>query len=67
MKKFLLGTVALVALGATAPALAADLPARTAAPEEAVARKFFTTVSTLFFKDAGSVPLFGPPETAKER
>jgi outer membrane immunogenic protein len=32
MKKFLLGTVALVALGATAPALAADLPARTAAP-----------------------------------
>ena len=29
MKKFLLGTVALVALGATAPALAADLPART--------------------------------------
>nr|HEV8009881.1 porin family protein [Bradyrhizobium sp.] len=32
MKKFLLGTVALVALGATVPALAADLPARTAAP-----------------------------------
>jgi outer membrane immunogenic protein len=30
MKKFLLGTVALVALGATVPALAADLPARTA-------------------------------------
>ena len=29
MKKFLLGTVALVALGATVPALAADLPART--------------------------------------
>src|SRR4030088_2804751 len=29
MKKFLLGTVALVALGATLPALAADLPART--------------------------------------
>src|SRR5258705_7585071 len=28
MKKFLLGTVALVALGATVPALAADLPAR---------------------------------------
>src|ERR1700692_1817752 len=28
MKKFLLGTVALVALGATAPALAADLAAR---------------------------------------
>src|ERR1700710_2997030 len=30
MKKFLLGTVALVALGATVPALAADLPARSA-------------------------------------
>ena len=30
MKKFLLGTVALVALGATVPALAADLPARIA-------------------------------------
>src|SRR3979411_2696610 len=30
MKKFLLGTVALVALGATAPALAADLAARPA-------------------------------------
>jgi len=30
MKKFLLATVALVALGATVPALAADLPARTA-------------------------------------
>jgi outer membrane immunogenic protein len=29
MKKFLLATVALVALGATVPALAADLPART--------------------------------------
>jgi outer membrane immunogenic protein len=29
MKKLLLGTVALVALGATVPALAADLPART--------------------------------------
>src|SRR5258708_32736144 len=29
MKKFLLGTVALVAVGATVPALAADLPART--------------------------------------
>jgi outer membrane immunogenic protein len=29
MKKFLLGTVALIALGATAPAFAADLPART--------------------------------------
>src|SRR5271169_6243371 len=29
MKKFLLGTVALVALGATVPALAADLGART--------------------------------------
>src|ERR1700674_774463 len=29
MKKFLLGTVALVDLGATVPALAADLPART--------------------------------------
>src|SRR5437868_14605128 len=29
MKKFLLGTVALVALGAAAPVLAADLPART--------------------------------------
>jgi outer membrane immunogenic protein len=29
MKKFLFGTVALVALGATVPALAADLPART--------------------------------------
>ena len=29
MKNFLLGTVALVALGATVPALAADLPART--------------------------------------
>src|SRR6202045_2926712 len=29
MKKFLLTTVALVALGATVPALAADLPART--------------------------------------
>ena len=28
MKKFLLGTVALVALGATVPALAADLGAR---------------------------------------
>ena len=28
MKKFLLGTVALVALGATVPALAADLAAR---------------------------------------
>src|SRR5882724_921233 len=28
MKKFLLATVALVALGATVPALAADLPAR---------------------------------------
>src|SRR6202034_310166 len=28
MKKFLLGTVALVALGATVPALAADLPVR---------------------------------------
>ena len=30
MKKFLLGTVALVALGATVPALAADLGARPA-------------------------------------
>src|SRR5258705_10685423 len=30
MKKFLLGTVALVALGATVPALAADLAARPA-------------------------------------
>ena len=30
MKKFLLATVAVVALGATVPALAADLPARTA-------------------------------------
>jgi outer membrane immunogenic protein len=30
MKKFLLGTVAFVALGAAVPALAADLPARTA-------------------------------------
>ena len=30
MKKFLLGTVALVALGATVPALAADLPVRNA-------------------------------------
>src|ERR1700728_1363457 len=30
MKKFLLATVALVALGATVPALAADLPARSA-------------------------------------
>src|ERR1019366_10302143 len=30
MKKFLLGTVALVALGATAPAIAADLGARPA-------------------------------------
>src|SRR6202789_1491373 len=30
MKKILLGTVALVALGAPVPALAADLPARTA-------------------------------------
>jgi len=29
MKKFLLSTVALIALGATVPALAADLPART--------------------------------------
>ena len=29
MKKFLLGTVGLVALGMAAPALAADLPART--------------------------------------
>src|SRR4051794_22210631 len=29
MKKFLLGTVGLLALGAAAPALAADLPART--------------------------------------
>jgi len=29
MKKFLLGTVGLIALGAAAPALAADLPART--------------------------------------
>src|ERR1700691_4293043 len=29
MKKFLLGTVALVALGIAAPAFAADLPART--------------------------------------
>src|SRR5258708_34271779 len=29
MKKFLLGTVALVAVGATVPSLAADLPART--------------------------------------
>ncbi|MCB1414154.1 MAG: porin family protein, partial [Xanthobacteraceae bacterium] len=28
MKKFLLGTVALIALGATAPALAADMAAR---------------------------------------
>ena len=28
MKKFLLGTVALIALGATVPALAADLAAR---------------------------------------
>ena len=32
MKKFLLATVALVALGATVPALAADLPARQRAP-----------------------------------
>jgi outer membrane immunogenic protein len=39
MKKFLLGTVALVALGATAPALAADLAARpyTKAPPPAYA------------------------------
>jgi outer membrane immunogenic protein len=41
MKKFLLGTVALVALGATVPALAADLGARTytKAPAYAAPRK----------------------------
>ena len=37
MKKILLGTVALVALGATVPALAADLPARTYAKAPAYA------------------------------
>src|ERR1700726_790359 len=37
MKKFLLGTVALVALGATVPALAADLGARPPYPTKAPA------------------------------
>src|ERR1700693_2603904 len=37
MKKFLLGTVALVALGATVPALAADLGARAPYPTKAPA------------------------------
>ena len=41
MKKFLLGTVALVALGATLPALAADLPARTYAKAPAYAAPIY--------------------------
>jgi outer membrane immunogenic protein len=41
MKKFLLGTVALVALGATVPALAADLGARTYAKAPAYAAPIY--------------------------
>lgn len=55
MKKILLGTVALIALGAAAPALAADLPARTYTKAPAYAAPLFTWTGFYIGLQAGGL------------